>query len=105
MHSIARVIDKKAKEVSAKLGTAKDLQSVADTRMRIAEDIAPRLKSYMQEAKDEARNELTPLEQQRQVMAAKHQFERVRLNGGLKAREEQEQRERNSLLRLLLAPH
>jgi len=103
VHSIARVIDKKAKEVSAKLGPAKDLQTVADTRMRIADDIAPRLKSYLQEAKGEARKELAPLEQQRQAMAAKHQFERARLDGGLKAREEQEQRERNERLRKGLA--
>jgi len=103
VHSIARVVDKKAKDVAAKLGPSAELQSVADTRMRIANDIAPRLKSYLQEARGEARKELSPLEVQRQAMAAKHQLERARLDVGQKAREEQEMRERNERLRKGLA--
>lgn len=103
MHSIARVVGKKAKDVAAKLGPPQNLASVADTRMRIAGDISPRLKSYMQQARGEARKELAPLEVQRQSMAAKHQAERQMLDAGQRAREEQEVRERNERLRQGLA--
>ncbi|MEZ5692258.1 MAG: relaxase/mobilization nuclease domain-containing protein [Altererythrobacter sp.] len=99
IHSIARVTGKKVKEVSAKLGPATDLNSVADTRKRIADEIAPRLKSYLNEARENARKELTPLEVQRQAMAEKHRAERAQLDAGIKAREDRERAERNARLR------
>ena len=103
VHSIARVVGKKAKDVAAKLGPSENLVSVADTRMRIAGDITPRLKSYMQQARGEARKELAPRELQRQSMVAKHQTERQALDAGQRAREEQEVRQRNERLRKGLA--
>ncbi|MCP5391922.1 MAG: relaxase/mobilization nuclease domain-containing protein [Sphingomonadaceae bacterium] len=103
VHSLARIFRQKDIDVAARLGPASELRSVADTRTRIAKDIAPRMNSYLQEARADTRDKLAPLEAQRQAMAAKHQLERAKLDAGLKAREEQEMRERNERLRKGLA--
>src|SRR3546814_4004703 len=59
--AIARMIDKKSKEVTARLGDQKTLRSVTDTARHIGETVAPRLSRFISEAKRVAQNALRPL--------------------------------------------
>ena len=77
--AIARMIDKKTKEVTAKLGDPKATRSVTDTARYIGETIAPRLSRYISEAKRIAANAMKPLNEQKQGMTAQHQHERKTL--------------------------
>jgi predicted mannosyl-3-phosphoglycerate phosphatase (HAD superfamily) len=97
--SLARLIDKRTKEVTAKLGKADDLPSVTDTKARIAEEISPRLSKVIQEAKRLAHASMQPLLDAKQTMQAKHAQERDKLDAGQKQRWEAETAQRASRLR------
>lgn len=86
VHSLARLIDRRTKDVTAKLGKPDDLRSVDDTRAHIAGAIAPRLSAHIKEAKRLAVAAMKPLLEQRQDMARQHVNERRRLDEGQKAR-------------------
>lgn len=97
--ALSRLIDKKAKEVTAKLGKPDDLPSVDDTKAHIAVAIKPRLDSYIAEARRIARNAMQPLLDQKQAMQQRHADERRKLDQGQKQRWEKETRERANRLR------
>jgi hypothetical protein len=96
--SIARVIDKRAREVVGKLGSPDNLKSVAETKAHVALSIAPRLSSYIQEAKRLAANQMKPFIAQRHAMKIQHQLERQKLDAGQKARHQSEVKERAARL-------
>ncbi|KQN01037.1 relaxase [Sphingobium sp. Leaf26] len=78
--AIARMIDKKTKDVTARLGDPKELRSVAATVRYIGETVAPRLSRYISEAKRIAVNAIKPLNEQKQAMQDQHKAERVKLD-------------------------
>ena len=97
--SVSRAIGKKAKEIAARLGKPGELASVEETRQRIAQEIAPRIKAHRDEARARAARELQPLEARRRAMHKQHATERARMDAGQQARREQEARERAQRLR------
>lgn len=97
--AISRLIDRKAKEVTAKLGKPDDLRGVDETKAHIAAAIRPRLYSYIAEARRIARNAMQPLNDQRQAMQQRHSDERRKLDEGQKQRWEAETRDRANRLR------
>jgi len=92
--SIARATGIKAKDLNSRLGMPENLRSVEDTRKRIGEDILPRIKLHLDEARAKASQEKADLEEQRRNMARIHLEERAKLDAGQKARAEQEARQR-----------
>lgn len=97
--SIARATGKKAKELQARLGKPDTLPSTAETRKKIAQDILPRMKSHLNEARDKAKHELQALAARRLEMAKIHAQERAKLDAGQKARSETEARMRAARFR------
>lgn len=97
--SIPRVIDKKSKDVTTRLGKPQELNSVSETRQRIAQEIAPKLASYITKARADANAEKSALEIRRQAMQAQQQAERVKLDAGQTTRAEQEAAARSARLR------
>jgi hypothetical protein len=97
--SIARALGKKAKDIAARIGKADDLDSVDETRQRVATDILPLLNSHVEQARARHAKEIEPLEAQRREMQARHSEERRKLDDGQRARHENETRERSSRLR------
>lgn len=97
--AIARMIDKKAKEVTAKLGDPKLARSVPDTARYIGETIAPRLSRYISEAKRVAANAMKPLNEKKQVMKVRHQQERKILADKQQERHQSEQKARSARVR------
>ncbi len=97
--AIARMIGKKTKEVTAKLGDPKSARSVADTARYIGETIAPRLLRYISEAKRIAANAMKPLNEQKQVMTVQHQQERKTLADKQQERHRAEQQTRSARVR------
>lgn len=93
--SIPRAVGTKAKDIQARLGAPKELPSVTETRARIAEDILPRMKSHLDEARAKAREETGALDMRRQSMARDHAAERKRLDAAQRARFEAEARARS----------
>ncbi|TXG84728.1 MAG: relaxase [Sphingomonadales bacterium] len=101
--AISRVIGRRTKEVRERLGDADDLPGVTETRKRVASQIAPRLKGYIEEARQQSRAEIEPLNAQRQAMQAKHAVERRRMDEGQRQRHEAETRQRAERMRKGLA--
>lgn len=97
--AIARMIDKKAKEVTARLGDPKELRSVSATVQHIGETVAPRLSRYISEAKRIASNAIKPLNERKLSMMEAHQEERQKLDLMQRERLTGEQRERSSRVR------
>lgn len=97
--SVARMIGKPAKEVTARLGDAATLPSVEQTRAHIAANIAPKIKSFIAEAKTDFAARMKPVEQERLRMKALHDGERARLDHGQAQRIQAETKARTERLR------
>ena len=97
--ALSRLIDGKTKEVNAKLGDSNKLRSVDETKALIGERIAPRLSSYIKEAKRMAVTAMKPLIEQKQKLTDAHQSARKEFDAKLKDRWDNEQRERSSRTR------
>ena len=97
--AISRMIPEKVKVIGERLGDPARLPSVADTQQRIANDIAPRLSSYIAEAKRIARHNIEPLIAKREALKVQHQAERQAIDQKISARWNDEHRARASRLR------
>jgi hypothetical protein len=97
--ALSRLIDGKTKEVNAKLGDPNQLRSVNETKALIGEKIAPRLSSYINEAKRMAISAMKPLVEQKQKLTDAHQTARKEFDTKLKDRWDGEQRERSNRTR------
>lgn len=97
--ALSRLIDRRAKDVTAKLGKPDDLLSVEATKARIANEIAPRVSGYIREAKQNAHAVMIPLKAQATAMAERHRAERDKQEEGQKQRWQAETRERADRLR------
>ncbi|WP_420412391.1 relaxase/mobilization nuclease domain-containing protein [Roseibium sp.] len=97
--AIPRAVGKKTKDVKERLGKSEELCSVEETRQRIAQEILPRVKSHLDEARGKARVETGALNARRSLMLNKHVEERARLDAGQKQRFEDEARQRADRLR------
>jgi Relaxase/Mobilisation nuclease domain len=97
--ALSRLIDGKTKEVNAKLGDPNQLRSVDETKALIGEKVAPRLSSYINEAKRMASNAMKPLIERKQKLTDAHQSARKEFDTRLKDRWDAEQRERSSRTR------
>jgi hypothetical protein len=97
--ALSRLVDAKAKEVTAKLGDPNQLLSVEDTKARLAEKIAPRLSGYIKDAKRMAANAMKPLIDERTRLTADHKAARAGLDKVHAERWNAEQNERASRTR------
>ncbi|WP_432814482.1 relaxase/mobilization nuclease domain-containing protein [Sphingorhabdus sp.] len=99
VYSLSRIIPDKKTDIAARLGDSSKLMSVAETRDRIANEIAPRLTNYIAEAKRVARHNMKPLVAKREALKVQHQAERQAFDTKLETRWNEEQRVRSSRLR------
>ncbi|MFY7930929.1 MAG: relaxase, partial [Oligoflexus sp.] len=97
--ALSRLIDGKTKEVNAKLGDPNQLRSVDETKALIGEKIAPRLSSYIAEAKRMAVNAIKPLIEQKQKLTDAHQSARKEFDTKIEDRWDAEQQARASRTR------
>jgi hypothetical protein len=97
--ALSRLIDGKTKDVNTKLGDPSQLRSVIETKALIGEKIAPRLTSYILEAKRMAANAMKPLVEQKHKLTDAHQSARKEFDAKLKDRWAAEQSERSSRTR------
>jgi hypothetical protein len=97
--AISRVVDAKAKDITARLGDPSALRSVDETKQFIAAQIAPRLSHYISESKRMAQNALRPLLDQRSKLNLDHKTERQKLDQGQAERWKSEQIARASRMR------
>jgi hypothetical protein len=97
--ALSRLIDGKTKEVNAKLGDPNQLRSVNETKALIGEKIAPRLSSYIAEAKRMAVNAMRPIIEQKQKLTEAHQTARKEFDAKIKDRWNAEQQARASRTR------
>lgn len=96
---VSRLLDKRTKEITARLGDASNLPGVAETRVRLGDEMGAKLSGLIREAKRIAANAMKPLSEQRDVMKSQHQSERQKLREGQAARALSEQRERAARVR------
>lgn len=89
----SRLIGNREKDVRAKLGDQNSLRSVEETKTYIAEGVAPKLKTYIAEARRIGANQLKPLHDARLSMRHAHRNERRKLEEGQKLRHEAETRD------------
>ncbi|MGF1454116.1 MAG: relaxase/mobilization nuclease domain-containing protein [Alphaproteobacteria bacterium] len=78
--ALSRLLGMKTKELDAKLGTAKDLPTLADRKQEIAEAMHPAFHRMMDEARTEHEQRTRPIEMERQRMTGQHRADRQRLN-------------------------
>ncbi len=97
--SIARMVGKPAKEVTARLGDPARQASVEETLAKVGREVGDRLKEHIAEAKRIAANGMKPLIERRDAMKAQHQTERHRLEAGQAARFKEEQAQRAGRMR------
>ena len=97
--ALSRLLNVKAKDVSAKLGSDDQLKSVTETKAFLSKEITAKLKPVIADAKRIAANHLRPLYEQREAMKTLHQFERQRLDAGQRERHELETKERANRIR------
>lgn len=97
--AISRMVDRKSREVTARLGDPKDLRTVEQTARYIGETITPRLSRYITEAKRVAANSMKPLTEQKLAMQTRHQQERKLLADKQRERHLAEQKARSERLR------
>jgi len=96
--SVARYIDKKAKDVRAKLGEPDALPSVDDAKSRLALDMGNAFKRHVGEARTNHAQEQTKLDARRQDMTAIHAAERQKLDAAQRERWNKEILERETRL-------
>lgn len=96
--SVARYVDKKAKEVRARLGEPDALPSVDDTKARFALEMGQAFKRHVGEARNEHAEEQAKLDARRQAMTAAHALERQRVDAAQRERWIEESREREGRL-------
>jgi hypothetical protein len=94
--AIARMVGKKSKEVTERLGDPSRMRTVADTKRHIGETVAPRLSRYISEAKRIARNTMRPLNDQREALKERHRNERKLLDDSQRLRQIEERRVRSA---------
>ena len=97
--AISRMIDKRTREVAAKLGDPVALRTVSETARYIGETIAPRLSRHISEAKRVATNAMRPLNERKQAMKVAHQDERKLLADKQRDRVQSEQQTRSARIR------
>lgn len=97
--AISRMIPEKVKVIAERLGDPARMSSVAETQQRIANEIAPRLSTYIAEAKRIAQHNMQPLVAKREALKVQHQAERQAFDTKLETRWNDEQRIRASRLR------
>lgn len=78
--ALSRMIGKRGKDVTAKLGDPDGLRSVEETKAHIAATLTPRLQGHIKEAKRIAANQMKPLLEKRQSMTEAHKIERHKLD-------------------------
>lgn len=92
--SIARYVDKKAKDVRAHLGDPNELPSIEDARARMALDMGKTFQRLAQEARATFSKEQAALDARRQAMTAAHELERKKLDAAQQERWQKEAAER-----------
>lgn len=97
--SIARATGIKARDLKSRLGQPDALRTVEETRKRIGENILPRIKLHIDEARAKADQDKAELDKRRQDMVRDHHEERAKLDAGQNARAEQEARLRSEKFR------
>lgn len=97
--SIPRAMGKKSKDVTERLGKPQELNSVGETRQRIAKEIMPKLASYVEKARADTNKEKAAIEARRQEMQVQQQAERSKLDAGQKERANVETAARSARLR------
>lgn len=94
VHSLARLIDKKAKDVRARLGDPADLRSVEAARRDIAEAMTPLMKRHIDHAREMFARRKADLDQKRLVLRDADRAARQALIRAQKERSDKEAKAR-----------
>jgi hypothetical protein len=94
VHSIPRMIDKKAKDVTARLGKPDDLPTVETAKLFIAEQVKPKLDGFITQARAEFAKDMAALGGARLRMKAVHDAARRMLDQEQAQRQEAEAKAR-----------
>ncbi|MCR9266256.1 MAG: relaxase/mobilization nuclease domain-containing protein [Alphaproteobacteria bacterium] len=97
--AIARSTRQRAKVIAERLGDPQDLPSVEETRRKIARDLTPVVRGYLEEAKTQARREARPLNAARRKLVERHRAARRELKARQMERGKLEAQERAARLR------
>lgn len=97
--AIARATGQRAKVIAERLGDPQELPSVEDTRRKIARDLTPVVRSYLEEAKTQVRREMRPLDAARRRLVERHRTARAALTVRQLERSKIEAQERAARLR------
>lgn len=92
--SVARYVDKKAKDVRARLGDPNELPSVEDAKKRMALDMGTAFQRHVHEARAKFSQEQATLDARRQTVTATHELERQKLDTAQRERLQKETAER-----------
>jgi hypothetical protein len=79
VHALARVLNRKTKEVTARLGTPDELSSVEATRKEIGERMTPALRAHLNKAREAAKAEVAALKSETLSMRDQHRIDRAAL--------------------------
>lgn len=77
VHALSRVLDRKTKEVTARLGAPDDLPSVDQTRQEIGERMTPALRNHLHKVREEAKSEIAALKAETHSMRDQHRLDRA----------------------------
>lgn len=97
--SVARLVGKKTREITACLGDPNAVRSVTETREHIAKVIAPKLEGLIREADTAKAKSLEPLIAKRAAMRQRHAFDRRQLDDSHRERRASEGIKRHARLR------
>ena len=99
VHSIAKRVGIKTKEVTARLGDMEALPSVADTKAEIARDMQRKMDEFQREVAGKEERERKEAETGRAELKRRQQTERDAQKAKAAQRQQQEERERQKRLR------
>jgi hypothetical protein len=94
VYAVARWAGLKTKEVQAKLGSHEALPGVDAVRDQMRKELSARLREHIQADRKQKEAELEPLRRAQRAMIAAQRSERMRLEKGLREREQREVKQR-----------
>jgi len=96
VHSLSRMTGAKTKDIKARLGDPKALQSTDQAKSFIAERLEPKVKAWAKDEQERAEKKNLAMQFQREEMVQRHRGTRVQLKNKLEDRWINEERERAS---------
>lgn len=98
VHSVARMIDRKSKEVSGRLGDCSELPDVEQTKAKLAENFSDKLQEYSAEVAGKQSAEISKINERKKALTVLHRHDRSQQKNELQQRWTIETAERSNRL-------